>query len=80
MQPTRPLAMSVRPPPGPSEAPIRAASTMRGTLISFFSVLGLALPTFIYFKRKNDRKAREMYAQTRVKTGALSQMTTGEKI
>lgn len=37
----------------------------------------VALPTFIYFKRKNDRKAREKYAETRVKTGALSQMTTG---
>lgn len=53
---------------------------MRGTLISFFTVLGLALPTFIYFKRQNDAKAREMYAQTRIKSGAMSQMSSGEKI
>ncbi|GAA5960071.1 hypothetical protein JCM8115_004518 [Rhodotorula mucilaginosa] len=72
--------MSSRVPLGRTEAPRRAASTMRGTLISFFSVLGLALPTFIYFKRQNDAKAREMYAQTRIKTGAMSQMSSGEKI
>ncbi|POY70361.1 hypothetical protein BMF94_6641 [Rhodotorula taiwanensis] len=65
---------------GPTEAPRRAASTMRGTLVSFFAVLGLALPTFIYFKRQNDQKAREMYAQTRIKSGAMSQMSSGEKI
>ncbi|BGP12484.1 hypothetical protein JCM10213_006948 [Rhodosporidiobolus nylandii] len=73
---TRPRA----PPAGPSQAPIRAASTMRGTLISFFSILGLALPTFIFFKQRNDEKARKMYAETRVRSGALSQMSGGEKI
>ncbi|GAA6014792.1 hypothetical protein JCM8202_004767 [Rhodotorula sphaerocarpa] len=72
--------MAGRIPTGPTEAPRRAASTMRGTLISFFTVLGLALPTFIYFKRQNDQKARAMYAQSRVKTGALSPMSPGEKI
>ncbi|GAA5980902.1 hypothetical protein JCM10908_003912 [Rhodotorula pacifica] len=72
--------MSSRAPMGRTEAPRRAASTMRGTLISFFGVLGLALPTFIYFKRKNDAKARDLYAQTRIKSGAMSQMSSGEKI
>lgn len=38
----------------------------------------MALPTFIYFKRQNDAKAREMYAQTRIKTGAMSQMSSGK--
>ncbi|GAA6020230.1 hypothetical protein JCM10207_004380 [Rhodosporidiobolus poonsookiae] len=58
----------------------RNTSNMRGTLIGFFTVLGLALPTFIYFKQRNDTKARELYAQKRVKTGALSQMGGGEKV
>ncbi|GAA5922871.1 uncharacterized protein JCM15063_003453 [Sporobolomyces koalae] len=64
---------------GPSEAPIRAASTMRGTIGSFFGVLGLALPVFIYFKQKNDVKKREQYQQTRVRGGALSQNIEGSK-
>ncbi|GAA6035928.1 hypothetical protein JCM8097_005170 [Rhodosporidiobolus ruineniae] len=72
--------MSARPPPGPSQAAIRARSSMGSTITSFFVVLGLALPTFIYFKNKNEVKKREQYAQTRVKTGALSQMSGGEKI
>ncbi|GAA5949684.1 hypothetical protein JCM3765_002754 [Sporobolomyces pararoseus] len=66
-------------PAGPSEAPIRASSTMRGTIGSFFGVLGLALPVFIYFKNKNDVKKREQYQKTRVRGGALSQSLEGTK-
>ncbi|GAA6013344.1 hypothetical protein JCM11491_006361 [Sporobolomyces phaffii] len=67
-------------PSGPSEAPIRAASTMRGTIGSFFGVLGLALPVFIYFKNKNEVKKREQYQQNRVRGGALSQGIEGTKV
>ncbi|GAA5856179.1 hypothetical protein JCM8547_000806 [Rhodosporidiobolus lusitaniae] len=66
-----------RPPPPPSQARLRANSSFGGTLTSFFLCLGLALPTFIYFKNKNDVKKREQYAQSRVKTGAMG---LGEKI
>ncbi|GAA5870428.1 hypothetical protein JCM16303_002000 [Sporobolomyces ruberrimus] len=66
-------------PSGPSEAPIRAASTMRGTIGSFFGVLGLALPVFIYFKNKNEVKKRDQYQQSRVRGGALSQSIEGTK-
>ncbi|GAA5908119.1 uncharacterized protein JCM6883_004121 [Sporobolomyces salmoneus] len=67
-------------PAGPSEAPIRAASTMRGTIGSFFGVLGqVALPVFIYFKNKNEVKKREQYQQSRVRGGALAQSMEGTK-
>ncbi|GAA5918432.1 hypothetical protein JCM1841_003962 [Sporobolomyces salmonicolor] len=66
-------------PSGPSQAPIRAASSMGATLGAFFAVLGLALPTFIYFKQKNEVKKREQYAATRPRGGALALSMEGTK-
>lgn len=50
----------------------------RWTRTHLRSACTVALPTFIYFKRQNDAKAREMYAQTRIKSGAMSQMSSGQ--
>lgn len=37
----------------------------------------VALPTFIYFKQKNDVKKKEQYAKTRIRTGAMGLMGSG---
>ncbi|GAA5828226.1 hypothetical protein JCM11251_002644 [Rhodosporidiobolus azoricus] len=55
-----------------SQARLRAKSSMGPTLISFFACLGLAVPAFIYMKRRNEEKARRIYAEKRVRTGALT--------
>ncbi|GAA5907554.1 hypothetical protein JCM6882_004404 [Rhodosporidiobolus microsporus] len=70
---------SGRPILGDSQARLKAKSSMGPTLISFFACLGLALPGFIYMKRRNEEKARRLYAEKRVKTGALTG-AAGEKI
>ncbi|KAM0793359.1 hypothetical protein ACM66B_000814 [Microbotryomycetes sp. NB124-2] len=55
---------------------VASRSTMRGTLISFAAVLGVALPYFIWAKRTNDAKKRERHLAAR--GGALTRMSAGE--
>ncbi|ORY74990.1 hypothetical protein BCR35DRAFT_306386 [Leucosporidium creatinivorum] len=64
--------MSAPPPHVPA-----ARSNMRGTLLSFAAVLGLALPVFIVSKRRNDAAKRERHIATR--GGAMAQMNEGVK-